>query len=264
MINIIIQKFKEQYRSVVYYFLGLFVYAWMIIGLFPTMQNSGLSEIYSKYPEDLMKFFGASDMMAMSKIEGFISFEFLSLFFVLIIAFYLGSAAGSTIAGAIEKKTMDFQLSQPISRTKLVISETIVGLINAFLLTALTAFSIFLLSKAYHVSISGQGLIAFSIVATFFLWAFYGIALFLSAIIRSKITVSSGTVAIVMILYVFTSMTKFVEKLARFDKYSLFYLYNPQKILESGDINWNHIIILALVLLAGVLSSIIIFNKKDI
>lgn len=264
MINIITQKIKEQHRSVAYYFLGLFVYAWMIVGLFPTIQNSGLSEIYSKYPEDLMKFFGASDMMAMSKIEGFISFEFLSLFFVLIIAFYLGSAAGSTIAGAIERKTMDFQLSQPISRTKLVLSETIVGLFNAFLLTALTALSIFLLAKAYYVSISGQGLLAFCAVATFFLWAFYGIALFLSAILKSKITVASGTVAIVMLLYVFTSMTKLVEKLENFDKYSLFYLYDPQKILESGNIDWNHIIMLALILVVGVFSSIAIFNKKDI
>ena len=264
MIAIISQKFKEQYQSIIYYFIGLFAYSWMIMAIFPTMKKIDLESLYSQYPEEFLKFFGGDQMESMSKIEGFISMEFLSLFFILIVGFYVASSAGSIIAGTIEKKTMDFQLTQPISRTKLVISETVLGLLNSFLLTALTSFSIFVLGKAYNVDISNNGLLAFTAIATLMLWAFYGIALVLSSILKSKIVVAASTIFILMGFYVFSSMTRIVDKLADYEKYSIFYLYDPQKLLMSGTINTNHALILIFILMIGLFSSLIIFNKKDI
>lgn len=264
MINIIITKLKDQYKTVLYYAVGLIGYAWMLIGLFPTIKNAGFEELMNKYPKDLLKFFGTSDPLAMTKIEGFLSLEFLYLFFILIISFFIGSSAGATITGSIEKKTMDFQLSQPISRTKLLISETIASLINTFLLVVATSLSILLLTKIYNVSISLSGLIAFSVVATAFLWAIYGIAIICSSMLKSKITAAGTTVSIVMAFYIFTSMTSIIEKIAEYDKYSLFYLYEPQKLLQTGTINWGHLAILLSISIIGILSATVIFNKKDV
>lgn len=264
MIAIIKRKFQDQAFSLIYYFGGLFAYSWMMITLFPTMKSADLTAVYQQFPKEFLKFFGANGIESMGTIEGFLSLEFLSLFFILIIAFYIGSSAGSTIAGSIEKKTMDFQLSEPISRTKLVISETVVGLFNTFLLVAATALSIFLLAKGYDVSISTKGLIIFGFVATIFLWSFYGIAIFISSLLKSKITVAALTVSILMGLYVFNALTKIVDKLAKYDKFTLFNMYDPQKLLTSAEINWDHILVLAIILFVGVVGSILVFNKRDI
>ncbi|MFA4996072.1 MAG: ABC transporter permease subunit [Patescibacteria group bacterium] len=264
MFNIIIQKIKEQFKSIIYYFTGLFAYAWMIVGLYPTIQQVDLEKMYAAYPKELLKFFGASDMISLAKFEGFISMEFLSLFFIIIIAFYVASSAGSTIAGAIEKKTIEFQLSQPISRTKLVLSEAVVSLFYTALLVKATSLSIFILCKLYNVDISFKGLIAFSIMAIIFLWSIYGIAILISSLVKSKITVASATLSIVIGLYVFTAMTKLVDKLKDYDKFSLFYTYDPQKLLETGNLNLLHIEILLGILLAGLISSIFIFKNKDL
>jgi ABC-2 type transport system permease protein len=264
MLSIIKQKFKEQRIGLFYYFLGLLAYSWMIMGLFPTMRKMDLQALYESYPKEILKFFGESGIESMSKIEGFLSLEFLSLFFILIVAFYVAATAGSIIAGAIEKKTMDFQLSQPISRTKLLLSETIMGLLGTFILVFLTSFSIWVLGKAYHVEIGEKGLLSFMIIATLFLWAIYGIALIFSSFLKSKIMVASTTLILMMTFYVFSSMTRMVEKLANYDKYSLFYLYDPQKNLESGTFNANHAIILLTIFVVGLLVSLLIFNKRDI
>lgn len=264
MIAIIKRKFKDQALSLIYYFAGLFAYSWMMIALFPTMKTADLSAVYQQFPKEFLKFFGANGIESMGTIEGFLSLEFLSLFFILIIAFYVGSSAGSTIAGSIEKHTMDFQLSQPISRTKLIIAETLVGLFNTFLLVASTVLSIFLLAKGYHVSMNNHGLLTFLFVATIFLWSFYGVAMFISSLLRSKITVAALTVSILMGLYVFNALTKIVDKLSKYDKFTLFNMYDPQKLLTSTEINWNNILVLGIILFVGVFSSIIIFNKKDI
>lgn len=262
MLTIIIQKFKEQYKGILYYFLGLFLYTWMIVGLYPSISRVK-ADYLQQMPTNLLKFFGG-DVASIMTATGFLSLEFLSLFFILIIAFYIGSAAGSTIAGQIEKKTMDFQLSQPVSRTKLVLSETILGLCNTFILTALTTIAIYLFAKLYNVPISNSGLIAFAVTAIAFLWSIYGIGLFFSSILRTKITVASATVSLTMAFYIFSSMTRMVDKLSKLDKCSLFYLYDPQKLLDTGKINLDHILILAAIFIVGLISSLIIFNKKDI
>lgn len=262
MINIITQKFREQSKGILYYLAGLILYSWMIIGLYPyieTMKSATLEQM----PENLIKFFGG-DALAMTRFEGFISIEFLSLFFVLIVCFYVGSSAGSTIAGSLEKKTLDFQLSQPITRTKLVLSESIVTLFSTALLVLATSLSIFVLCKIYNIEVKENGLWAFSAVATAFLWSVYGIAILISSILRSKITVAAATILIVMGFYVFTAMTKIVDKLSNYDKLSLFYTYNPQKLLESGQVNIDQIIILFTICLAGLLGSLVVFNNKDL
>lgn len=262
MYNIIIQKLKEQFRAVIYYFIGLFAYAWLIVGLFPSIRNVN-SVYYEQMPKNLLKFFG-SDMSVMTKFEGFISLEFLSLFFILIIAFFIGSSAGSTIAGAIEGKTIGFQLSQPISRTKLILSEAIVSLFYTVVLVKATSVSIFVLCKFYDVEVSLKGLVAFSVVAIIFLWSIYGIAIFISSLLKSKITVAAATLSFVMGFYVFTAMTNMVDKLKNYDRLSLFYMYNPQKLLETGVVNWLHIEILLGILILCLASSLVIFNNKDL
>jgi ABC-type transport system involved in multi-copper enzyme maturation permease subunit len=258
------RKFIDQAISLLYYFGGLLAYSWMMIAMFPTMKTADLAGIYNQFPKEFLKFFGANGIESMGTVEGFLSIEFLSLFFILIIAFYIGSSAGSTIAGAIEKRTMDFQLSQPISRAKLLLSETIVGLLNTALLVFATSGSIYILAKAYDVSMSTRGIFVFAFVAIIFLWAFYGLAVLISSILRSKITVASITVSIIMGLYILNALSKIVDKLAKIEKYTLFNMYNPQKLLTDHIINWHQIEFLLLVLVVGIISSILIFNNKDI
>ncbi len=264
MYNIIIQKLKEQFRGVIYYFIGLFVYAWMIVGLYPSIEKVDLEKLYATYPKEMLKFFGANDLLSLSKFEGFISMEFLSLFFILIVSFYVAASAGSTIAGSIEKKTIEFQLSQPISRIKLVLSEAFVGLFYTLALVVCSSLSIYILAKMYSVDVSLKGLLAFSMVATVFLWAIYGIAIFISSLLKTKITVAAATLSLVMGFYVFTAMTNMVDKLKNYDKLSLFYMYNPQKLLETGVVEWSHVLVLLGILFLGLISSLIIFNKKDL
>lgn len=264
MLNNIIQKFKEQRNSIIYYALGLLAYTWLLLGMFPSMQKTNLEELTKNMPEDMMKFFGGDNFMSYSKIEGFLSLEYLSFFFILIICFYLGSSAGSAIAGAIEKRIIDFDLSQPISRIKYALSSFIVGLLNGAFLVIFNTFIIWFLCKLYDISINNKGLLAFMVTAICFVWAIYGIAAFLTSVFRSKLSVVLTTVVITLGSYVLFSLSNIVDKMKDLDKFSIFYLYNPEKLLENGNMNLNHLSVLLSIAILGVLSSLLIFNRKDI
>lgn len=259
-----IQKIKEQYFSVLYYAIGLLVYTWLMIGMFPSMKTFDIDGYIKQMPEEMIKFFGGDLGMQYSKIEGFLSIEYLSIFFVLIILFYVGSSIGSAIAGNLENRTLDFDLSQPISRSRYLLSHIIVTILYATLLVTFNVFAIYVLCRGYGVIINNVGLLSFALVASMFFLAMIGIATFLTSISKTRVTVILVTVFFSLGSYLFLSLSNIFDKLKNYKAVSIYNLYEPQKVLETGEINWSHIAILALIFLIGTVLSLLIFNKKDL
>lgn len=264
MINIITQKFKEQRNSILIYCGSLIGYSLLMISMFPTLKKMDIEALMRSYPEDIAKFFGESGMASYNRIEGFLSMEFLSFFLILIVTFYIGSAAGSAIAGQIEKRTADFNLSQPISRTKIVLAESIVALTNITVVIAIVALSVLAFCRLYNIDISTKGVSLFAVIAILFGWAHFGIGIFLSSFLRSKLNVTLLTVGFSVGSYVFLSLTRLIDKLKDYDNLSIYKLYNPETILKNASINQDHALILGGITLIGITLAIIIFNKKDV
>jgi ABC-2 type transport system permease protein len=266
MLNVIKRKLKEQFRTGIYYALGLFTYAWMIIAIFPLFSGEEMlmEDYLSVMPEEMLALLGVEDITAMSTIEGFLSLEYLTVFFVLILAFFVSSSAGSTVAGAIEKKTIDFQLSQPISRARLLISEAFVTVTYAIGLVIFNSVAMIVLSKLHNVDLSTKGVLAFTVLASGLMLSIYGISIFLSSFLKSKTVVMTTTIFLIMAMHIFQSLTTFVDKLKDFESVTLFYMYKPETILKTAQLDLNHILIFLLIFAVGLVSSIIIFQRKDI
>ncbi|MEI8143022.1 MAG: ABC transporter permease subunit [Candidatus Berkelbacteria bacterium] len=264
MKNIVLFQIKKQYKSVLVYLAALVGFAWMYISLFPSMQKIDIEAMMSQLPKEFLGFLGEGGGSAYNTIEGFLSVEFFSFFFVLLIGFYVSSVAGAAIAGGIERRTMDFELSQPVSRTKKLLSETFVAIIFSILIVTAANLMIKLLCVIYNIDISSKGLFYFSILASLFSMAIYGIAIFLSSIVRSKMSVVGITLFFTLGSYVFYSLSLAVEKIKDFGKFTLYYLYDPQKTLSRAELNLDHCLILLFIFILGTITALIIFNKKDV
>jgi ABC-2 type transport system permease protein len=265
MFNVIKRKLKEQSKSAMYYAIGLFAYAWMIIAIFPLFSEGlDLDSYIEIFPEEMMVLLGVEEATSMNQIEGFLSLEYLAVFFVLILAFFISSSAGSTIAGAIEKKTIDFQLSQPISRTRLLISEAFVTVTYTIGLVVFNSAVMIVLSKIHNVDLSTKGVLAFTVIASGLMLSIYGISIFLSSFLKSKTIVMTTTIFLTLAMHIFQSLTTFVDKLKDFETTTLFYMYKPEIILKTGELNLSHILIFLLVFLIGLAMSMVIFQRKDI
>lgn len=264
MLNQIKRRILDQYHGVIYYTVGIIFYLWLIISIFPSMKSVNLNSFIDQMPEYLKGFYSSGGLKDISTIEGFLSGEILSFFLIFIVAFYVASSASSTIAGAIEKRTMDFLLSQPISRTKYFLSDFAVTIGFAALISGITIFSIKPLCAAYHISISGVGLLKLWLMADLMLLAIYGISLFFSSILRSKAAVISITVGLTFAFYMLTTLAQAVDKLKDFKPYSLYYYYKPYELMTGSSVTFKDVLVLLLVFLLGSLIALLIFNKKDI
>lgn len=264
MLNQIKRRILDQYKGVIYYSGGLLLYMWMIISLFPSAKSIDISSFVNQAPDYLKGIYSSGGLKDISTIEGFLSGEILSFFLILIVAFYVAGSASSTIAGAIEKKTMDFQLSQPISRTKYYLSDFITTIGFTAVISGITLLSIKPLCAAYNISINGAGIAKLWLMALIMLLAVYGISLLFSSLLRSKAGVVSLTVGITFALYMLTTLSSGVEKLKPFQSYSLYYYYKPYELMTGSSIEIKDVIVLLLVFIIGSLLGLAIFNKKDI
>lgn len=264
MLNIIRRKLQEQFRGVSIYSIFLILFGWMYVALFPSMQKIDIEAMMAQMPKEFLGFLGDGGASAYNTIEGFMSGEYYSFFFVLLLAFYVANTAGSAIAGNIEKRTIDFNLSQPISRTKMLLAETFVVMFYSAAIVSVVNLMIKLLSEVHKVSISSKGLLMFCLVAIVFAWAIYGVAIFLSSILKSKIAVVGITIFFTLGSYLFYSLSLAVDKIKDLGTYSIYNFYSPQKLLSKGEIDPTDIIVLGSIFLIGLLLSLFIFNKKDV
>ena len=263
MKNIIIYNLRKQFKSVVFYLTALVGFALLYISLFPTMKSIDLEAMMAQMPKEIAGFLGEGGAANYGKIEGFMSGEFFSFYFILLVGFYVATVAGSAIAGKIERRTMDFELSQPVSRSKRLIAETLVAMFYSSIIVGIVCLSVKFLCMAFAISISSKGLFLMTIVGTLFAWALYGIAIFISSIVRSKMAVSGITVFITLVSYIFYSLSLAVERIKDYGKFSLYHYYDPQKILTKSEINVEQCIVFLAIFAIGTTLALVMFNKKD-
>jgi len=124
MLEIATFEFRRRVRGMVYLSASLVAYAALVIGIFPSIKESGVdleAYIESLPPEIRAGFVGEAS--AFSTIEGFLSTEMYQFVILLILGMYFAYAAASTIANEVENDSIDMLLAHPISRTRFVIGK---------------------------------------------------------------------------------------------------------------------------------------------
>jgi len=81
--------------------------------------ETGIAEVYTQLPDIWKKTFGRF-FISVNSIEGWLVTQFFA-FLPLIIGFYTALSSGATISREIENHTIDSILSQPFSRTRVIL-----------------------------------------------------------------------------------------------------------------------------------------------
>ncbi len=111
---------KDLQWTVLWYAIGVTIYSLAIMSVYPTMKKNATAfqDIMKNYPEAFLKAFGVSSNMF--EMAAFISAEFLNVIWPLIVAIFVIMAGTATVAQEIERGTIEFWLSVPESRARLL------------------------------------------------------------------------------------------------------------------------------------------------
>ena len=164
----------------------------------------------------------------------------------------------------MEKKIMNFNLSQPISRTKIVLAHTVVTLTYCALISLVTFLMTYFASLVHNVDMSFKGLMVTAFISMLLLWGFYGIAILLSSIFNKRLPIIGILVAFSLLSYIYDGLSNAVDFLKNYSEITFYTMYNSLDLMTNGTVNWWHVLIYLGATVVGTIGAIIIFNKKDV
>ncbi|MFN3699704.1 MAG: ABC transporter permease subunit [Dictyoglomus sp.] len=266
--NIFLKTLRDRRKSIIGWSIGFFIYTIFITSLYPTFTSEKEVVInYIKLFADMpfLKLFGinSENILDFMSIEGFLNPEFFYMVAPMLIII-LGIALGSdAIAGEEERKTMDLLLSNPISRSRIVL-EKFLAMASIILIVILFTYIGFLISLfAFNIDINLLKLLQAIIMLGFLGLSFGSFAFAIGCITGNKGKSVAISSVVAIISYLINALSNMISAIEKYRFLSLFYYYAGENPLKKG-IYLPHLFVIILVILILLIISLIFFQKRDI
>jgi ABC-2 type transport system permease protein len=255
---------KERKWSVIIYSIVSILLLLLYVSLFPSLQSQGqaLNVVMKSLPPNLLKALGSSATEKFT-LESLLASKQFSFVFQLYAAILAISIAGLDISSEIEKGTIEFLLSQPISRLKFYFARFLSGFILITIFVVASTLTIIPLAAAFHISYNLPVYYKLFFMAELFSLAIYSISYFFSSWFSAKSKVSICSAVIITIMYVaflFSTLKENLDKL----KYISFFHYFPPDLLTTNTIDKVGVWVFTITIIVFVTFGAIIFNKRDV
>jgi ABC-2 type transport system permease protein len=256
------RSLRDQVWTLLWFALGIALYTLLIAAFWPTAKaNADLFSSYvSQFPDAFIKAFGIADI---THFEGFIGAELLNFMWPLIVLVFVIMSASSFVAGEIDRGTIEWWLSVPVARWRLLAAKQIALLAGIVVLAVVTVALIAIAARLANESIGIGGLVGTAVVLAAFCAAVGGYTSLFSALFSSRGSAAGLAAGVTLASYlagVLSGISKDVEWL----KYAaLTSAYHPQQALLAGGADAREVtILLALAAVCGVFA-LVAFERRD-
>lgn len=267
MISLIFRILKDRRRVLLAYILVVLATLEMYIALFPAIQNQAqnLNKMLEAYPKALMEAFGFVSTKALfSRLESYMSTEYFSFFWPIMVITLMVSFANHMIVAEVERGTVEFVLSQPISRVKLFFGRYLAGVIYFIFFNTVSIFAMIPLAKIHNINYEiGHFYTVFGVGLLFGLSVFSLASLF-SAIFNERGKAMAFSAAILLVMYVLNIVSTLKENLESLKYFSIFYYFSPTKVFGQNEIVEFSVLVFLVLILVCAFSSAYYFWTKDI
>ncbi|HLE57841.1 MAG TPA: ABC transporter permease subunit [Rhodothermia bacterium] len=236
----------------------------LYIALFPTiqLQSEQLTKALGNYPKPLLKALNVEEIN-FSTLEKFLAVEEYSFTWPLLMIFLAVSFAGSLVRD-IERGTIDFALTRPISRFKLYL-----GRVSASL-GAVAAFSIASILVAIPISV-GMGVdviasnhVMMTAMGFIFGAAIVGIASLFGSVFSERGRAYTATGGLLLAMYIVNIVAQLKDGLSTLQYVSIFHYFDANAALTRGELSWGSIAVLVGVSLVTLALGALNFERRDI
>lgn len=266
-LNLLKQTIKDYWKSALTFAISLFLYDWLVVAIMPTILKAprGFEQLLKGYPKEILALAGGGmSGVNLLTVEGYLCIEYLSLWWIIIIAGFAIAFTTAIIAKEIDEGTIEFLLSQSISRSSIVLTRFAALAIYILFLIAVSLGSIALLARFYDVEIRSGRFLGVGLVGFVLLLAISAYTLLFSVIFKGRGKAVIWSVVVLFVAHIVNALSEFNKTVKKFRFLSLFRYYNPYKILKTGHILWRELAVFAAVFVICLALSILIFRKKDI
>lgn len=206
------------------------------------------------------------EFIAVSGLAGYLATGFTHPLYITLAASALIGFTARSLAGEMERGTIQLALSRPISRSRVFISR-VLGLLVVTLVLAvagLIGLSLGMVIARPEGELVYGHLIETGLAAFFLFWAIGGLSLAGSAAASTTGQAVGWATTAVVIFYVIDYLASLWSLLKPIEPVSIFDYYDPAIALVYGDLPLVNAVTLGAVGLAGVVAGLVIFVRRDL
>lgn len=254
---------KDLRWTALWYALGLFGYAVVIVAFYPTVRDNvaQFRDLINAYPKVFRQAFGVTDF---ATFTGFIGAEYLSLIWPMIVAAFAITVGTATVAQEIERGTIDLWLSVPEGRVRLLLAKG-GALCTGLLALAWTTIGGLALGAALiGETVSVAGLLAAGAVASAFGLAVGSGAMLCSSFMNDRGRAAGLAAGLTLASYLAWIVAGLSARWDWLRHVSIFAAYQPQRALETGRVPAAETLALLAVGLACTAAAAAIFRRRNI
>lgn len=265
---LLVRFFKDRLRGHFFFALGLVFYAWIVAAFMPVVvrETGAYEELLEQYPEQLITLLTGSvgSPEAWFTPEGFVSIEFLALWFPVIMLGYIAGYGTALVAKEVENGTIESLLALPVSRTRLLLERVLALVIGIAALTTTTLASLYALSLTYGFKLSTLGTAAATVHVFGFILVFAALVVLLSVIFLDRGKPIGITIGYFVLAHLINALATNSETLRDIQFLSLFKYYDVYTALADARLDFWHNALFFGLSVAFFAAAVFIFKRRDI
>lgn len=217
-----------------------------------------IGTLYSDLPDALVALYGANDGTAAGLVT---SASFAMVAPMTLLVYTIGGGTGAAV-GEERAKTLDLLLMNPVSRTRVLLTKTLVLVIGVVVISAALWLGSEWVAGAVGLDIYTQNILAACVQLGGLGLMFGALALAVGAW-TGRVTGSAVAAGLAAVSYLVTTLLAVDPNLAELSKFTPWYLYSGGDPLLNGIV-WPSLI--AMLVIAGVLVAIGVvgLNRRDL
>jgi len=266
-IEVFLRILKDKRFSLIAYCLGAVAVVEMYVGLFPAIKDQAqeLNKMMEAFPKGFMEAFGFNGSEALfSRLESYMSTEYFSFFWPIMVITMMVAFANLMIVSEIERGTIEMSLAQPISRLRLFFTRYIAGVAYFSLFNFVSIFTMILSAKLHNISYQVENYYTIFGISFLFGVTIFSMACFFSAVFSEKGRAMAVSAAILLGMYVINIIASLKDSLENLKYFSIFHYFNPSTVFANNQVvEWSiPVFVGAIVLFTG--AAALWFNRRDI
>jgi ABC-2 type transport system permease protein len=243
---------------------GVFLmYFVIILSMYDPEYLASLEELLAMFPEAMIRAMNFDDFgtTLLSFMSGYM-YGFLIFLFPMVLSIVVNHRI---VAGHVDSGAMAYLLASPNSRTKIIVTQAVFSILaNVLLFIVYGLLGLAISEMLFPGQMDILGFMFLNLYTIILYLALGGIIFFFSSIANDKSVSLGFVIGIPVAFLIFQMLSEADESLSLFKYFTLFSLFDPNKIGVDSVFVWGSILVMIVISVVSYGASIIIFNKKNL
>ena len=261
--NIFLREMRANLKSLLIWVVIVILFVATGFSKFSAFEgNPELLAILDSVPAPMLAAFNFN-AFNLTTVTGFFGIMF--TYFALLLSISAAMWGSDIISKEERDKTVEFSLTLPVTRSKLITAKTLATVVNCIALLLITWGIILFSAASYQPDSEFYDFLSLSILALFILqMVFLAIGVLLGCAMKQHKKSSSAAVSILLGTFFLSIIASLSEDLEFLKYFSPFTYFNPADLLHQAEFDMTYVWLSAVIVAIAMVGAYVSYSRRDL